>query len=84
MNVSEQEKKEWKGKATDFKTYGGILLALSGLIYLGAVVPAANTTIPDETKPYLLGLVLILLLGSFCFFQKSVKYVKLLRENEDE
>jgi hypothetical protein len=79
-DMMEQQKKQWKEKATDYKTYAGVLLALSVFFYIGMLIPADQSMIAIEKKPFLLGLIVILLVGAFSFYQKAVKYIRLLRE----
>jgi FtsH-binding integral membrane protein len=79
-DMMEQQKKQWKEKATDYKTYAGVLLALSVFFYIGMLIPSDQSMIAIEKKPFLLGLIVILLVGAFSFYQKAVKYIRLLRE----
>jgi drug/metabolite transporter (DMT)-like permease len=84
MNVSEQQKREWKEKASDYKTFGGILLALSVFLYIGMLIPEKQSAISMGMQSYLIIFVMILLAGSYYFFKKSVKYIRLLHESEAE
>jgi multidrug transporter EmrE-like cation transporter len=80
--MGEQQKKEWKEKAADYKTFGSVLLALSVFFYVGTLIPVKNSAVSLNTQPFLIVFVLVLLVFSFYFFRKSVKYIRLLRESE--
>lgn len=75
----ERQKQSWKEKADDYKMFAGVLLALSVFLYIGTLLP----TIAPEKKVYLLGLIVILLIGSFSFFQRAMQYIRLLRETDE-
>jgi hypothetical protein len=72
-----EQRKQWKEKAADYKMYAGVLVALSIFFYIGILLPIA-----PEKKPYLIGFIMILLTGAFFFYQKAIKYIRLLREFE--
>ncbi|GAJ38156.1 YrhC family protein [Saccharococcus caldoxylosilyticus] len=72
----ERQKQQWKEKAADYKMFAGVLLALSVFLYIGTLLP----TIAPEKKAYLLSFIVILLIGAFSFFQRAIKYIRLLRE----
>jgi hypothetical protein len=79
-DTMQQKQKEWKEKAADYKIYASVLLALSVFFYIGLLIPADQSMISLEKKPFLLGLIVIFLIGAFFFYQKAMKYVRLLRE----
>jgi hypothetical protein len=76
----QQEQKQWKEKAADYKMYASVFLALSAFFYIGLLIPADQSMIAPEKKPFLLGLIVILLIGAFSFYQRAIKYIRLLRE----
>jgi uncharacterized membrane protein YfcA len=75
----ERQKKEWKEKAADYKMFAGVLLAVSVFLYIGTLLP---TAVPEK-KVYLFYFIVILLIGAFYFFQRAIKYIRLLRETEE-
>jgi membrane protein YqaA with SNARE-associated domain len=75
----ERQKQQWKEKADDYKMFAGVLLALSVFLYIGTFLPTAA----PEKKAYLLPFIVILLVGAFSFFQRAIKYLRLLRETDE-
>jgi hypothetical protein len=75
----EQQKQHWKEKAADYKMFAGVLQALSVFLYIGTLLP----TIAPEKKAYLLSFIAILLIGAFSFFERAIKYIRLLREIDE-
>ncbi|WP_143415153.1 YrhC family protein [Geobacillus sp. E263] len=75
----ERQKQQWKEKADDYKMFAGVLLSLSVFLYIGTLLP----TIAPEKKAYLLPFIVILLVGAFSFFQRAIKYLRLLRETDE-
>ncbi|KYD32896.1 MULTISPECIES: YrhC family protein [Bacillaceae] len=75
----ERQKQQWKEKADDYKMFAGVLLSLSVFLYIGTLLP----TIAPEKKAYLLPFIVILLVGAFSFFQRAIKYIRLLREIDE-
>jgi membrane protein YqaA with SNARE-associated domain len=78
-DTMEQQKQHWKEKAADYKMFAGVLLALSVFLYIGTLLP----TIAPEKKAYLLPFIAILLISAFSFFQRAIKYIRLLREIDE-
>ncbi|RAK17349.1 YrhC-like protein [Anoxybacillus vitaminiphilus] len=76
----QHEQKQWKEKAADYQTYAMVLLAFSVFFYIGLFIPADQSMMALEKKPFLLGLIIIFLIGAFYFYKKAVKYIRLLRE----
>jgi hypothetical protein len=79
-DMMQQERKQWKEKAADYKMYATVLLALSVFFYIGLLLPADQSMVLLEKKPFLLGLIVIFLIGSFSFYQKALTYMRRLRE----
>jgi hypothetical protein len=78
-DTMERQKRQWKEKATDYKMFAGVLLAVSVFLYIGTLLPE----IAPEKKAYLLPFIVILLIGAFSFFQRAIKYIRLLRETDE-
>jgi membrane protein YqaA with SNARE-associated domain len=78
-DTMERQKQQWKEKAADYKMFASVLLAVSVFLYIGTLLP---TTAPEK-KAYLLPFIVILLISAFFFFQRAIKYIRLLRETDE-
>ncbi|MBB5324860.1 hypothetical protein HNQ34_001958 [Anoxybacillus tepidamans] len=75
----DEQKRNWLGKARDYKAYSLVLFALSAFLYIGTLIPNAI----DGTKRLLvLGAVFVLMLASIFFSHRSNVYVRKLEDDE--
>ncbi|HZG73404.1 MAG TPA: YrhC family protein [Chondromyces sp.] len=73
--------KDLQNKIDDFKHFAIILMAVSGFLYLGAVLPVEGKTSIGQ-QLLMGGTVLLLILGTLFFFFSS-KYQKQLEDIEE-
>lgn len=78
MTVLDEKKRNWLGKARDYKAYSLVLFALSAFLYIGTLIPGA---IDEAKRPLVLGAVFILMLASIFFTHRSNAYVRKIEED---
>ncbi|KFZ42531.1 YrhC family protein [Anoxybacillus sp. KU2-6(11)] len=73
----DEQKRNWLGKARDYKAYSLVLFALSAFLYVGTLIPNA---IDEAKRPLVLGAVFMLMLASIFFSYRSNIYARKIEE----
>ncbi|MDQ0254295.1 hypothetical protein J2S74_001670 [Evansella vedderi] len=78
--MSEKQLTDLKHKVTDLKRFAFILLALSGFLCVGLVLPNEGVTVQQQGM--LVGLVFILLIGAFGLHRIAMETQRKINEEE--
>ncbi|WP_461201117.1 YrhC family protein [Anoxybacillus sp. TBDG-1] len=76
--ILDEQKRNWLGKARDYKAYSLVLFAVSAFLYVGTLIPNA---IDEAKRPLVLGVVFVLMLASIFFTHRSHAYTRKIEED---
>ncbi|SDY49447.1 YrhC-like protein [Evansella caseinilytica] len=78
--TDEKKLADLKNKVADHKRFAFILLALSGFLSIGLVIP--NDAIADGQHGKMVGLIVALLISAFFFHKSAMKTQRIVNEEE--